>query len=246
MEERLKQRLVGAAVLVLAAVVFVPILLDGPDEQPGKAPVTAIQEIPERPAQRFEPTTGTALEPPRTPRLDAEVERERDRQASDASSAQREVLADTPARVSLPAVVEESAPAAVPAPIPSDAPASGSASIRSEAPAVVPAPDPSEPPARRPAEGAQEKPPALAPAGGAGGWIVQLGSFRKAENARALRGRLRAQGYPAFVESGTSARGELSRVFVGPMADRAQAKESAARLQREMKLEGIVLRYPGR
>ena len=79
----------------------------------------------------------------------------------------------------------------------------------------------------------------------ASGWTVQLGSFRKSENALALRKRLQAKGYPAFVKSGSSAQGEVSRVFVGPVPDREQAKSSAAKLRREMALEGIVVRYPG-
>ncbi len=38
MDERLKQRLVGAAVLVLAAVVFIPMLLDQGDGAPPQPP----------------------------------------------------------------------------------------------------------------------------------------------------------------------------------------------------------------
>ena len=74
---------------------------------------------------------------------------------------------------------------------------------------------------------------------------MQLGSFLKSENALALRKRLQAKGYPAFVEIGSTARGEVSRVLVGPMPDREQAKTSAAKLKREMELEGIVVPYPG-
>ena len=79
----------------------------------------------------------------------------------------------------------------------------------------------------------------------AGGWMIQLGSFRRSENALALHKRLQARGYPAFVETGASTQGALSRVFVGPMPDRKQAKDSAAKLRREMALEGIVVPHPG-
>ena len=75
--------------------------------------------------------------------------------------------------------------------------------------------------------------------------MIQLGSFQKPENALALRKRLQSRGYPAFVKSGSSAQGAVSRVFVGPMSDRRQAKTSATKLQREMALEGIVMRSPG-
>ena len=39
----------------------------------------------------------------------------------------------------------------------------------------------------------------------------------ESENALALRKRLQARGYPAFVETGSTARGAVSRVFVGPI-----------------------------
>ena len=48
MDERLKQRLVGAAVLVLAAVIFVPMLLDQGDGDP-KPSARIIQPLPLEP-----------------------------------------------------------------------------------------------------------------------------------------------------------------------------------------------------
>ena len=216
MEERLKHRLVGAAVLVLLAVVFVPIVLDIPDEGHGAASVAPIEGIPERPDDRGESSVISTLELPRTPRLDAEVERERTRQASSPNAVDRRVLPETPARVSVSAGASD--PAA------HDAPASVSVSAGAERPAAVPGPESAAP---------------------AGGWIVQLGSFQKAENAHALEKRLRAKGYSAFVESGDSVQGEVFRVFVGPMPDRGQAADSATELRREMKLEGIVMPYSG-
>ena len=116
-------------------------------------------------------------------------------------------------------------------------PASGA---RSEPSVALPDPAPTK---KQPDRESARKP--VAEASAAGGWTVQIGSFLKSENATALRKRLQAGGYTAFVESGTSARGAVSRVFVGPMPDRAQAKASAAKLQREMALEGIVVPYRG-
>ena len=58
MDERMKQRLVGAAVLVLAAVIFVPMLLDQDDGDP-KLPARIIQRSPPEP----EPPLGTTTAP---------------------------------------------------------------------------------------------------------------------------------------------------------------------------------------
>ena len=244
MEQRLKQRLVGAAVLVSLAVVFVPILLDVPERTREDVSVTSITEIPDRPNSRIEPSVITTLELPETPRLDAEVERERNRQASGASTEDHDVRAEVPARVSISATAEESGDAPAVVPTSPEVPASASTSVRPER-TEAPVTGASVPAARPPDDASGQQHVPVAPATVTEGWIVQLGSFRKVENARALSKRLRAKGYPAFVESGTSARGELSRVFVGPMLDRGQAKDSAAKLRRETQLEGIVMRYPG-
>ena len=232
MEERLKHRLVGAAVLASLAVVIVPILLDGPRDVNEDVSSTSISGIPERPQDRFETTVTTTLELPETPRLDAEVERERSRQVSDTSAGGRRVESDAPARVSIATPSE--APAAPRVSVSEPSASAASASAAAESPATAPV-QPS---------GSSDRQTPEAPAA-AGKWTVQLGSFLKAENASALRKRLRDRGYPAFVETGPSARGEVSRVLVGPMPDRGKAKDSAAKLQREMKLEGIVVPYPG-
>ena len=235
MEERLKQRLVGAVVLVSLAVVFVPILFDLPPEVNDRRSTTVLSGIPERPQDGFGSSAGTELGAPQTPRLDDEVERERNREASGANAEDRGVsvqaaVDDSPS-ISSGAAASSAAGGA------SERPASGTRS----GPAAVRS-DPA-PAAKKAQDGSGAKPAVETSA--AGGWTVQIGSFLKSENALALRKRLQARGYAAFVESGSSARGDVSRVFVGPMPDLEQARSSAAKLRREMELEGIVVPYRG-
>ena len=233
MEERLKQRLVGAVVLVSLAVVFVPILFDLPHGVNRETPGPTISEVPERPQGQSGSSVSITLDLPRTQRLDAEVERERT--VSDAGAGGGDVSSEAsaadPASTAIGAVSSASAPE------PSEAPASATRSDPSPARS-----DPA-PVAGNAADVPERKQAMQAPA--TDGWMVQLGSFAKSENALALRKRLRDSGYPAFVESGPSAQGAVSRVFIGPMSDRRQAKDSAAKLRREMALEGIVVPYPG-
>ena len=231
MEERLKQRLVGAIVLVSLAVVFVPILFDAPRELNEEISPAPVAEIPERPRDGFESPAGNTVEAPETPRLDAEMERERNRQAS--IPAASEAAGPDSASTSSVTTVSISLPGASEPPAPAS---------RSD-----PSPERSSPaPATGPPDDASGRKQAVeAPAATSGGWMVQLGSFRKPENALALRKRLQARGYPAFVESGPSAQGAVSRVFVGPIPGHEQAKDSAEKLRREMALEGIVVPYPG-
>ena len=235
MEERLKQRLVGAVVLVSLVVVFVPILFDLPPEVNDGTSGTVISEIPERPRDGFGSSMGGELGAPQTPRLDDEVERERSRVPQDPNAEERGVsvtaTVDGASSSSTGVVASPAAPGA------SRPPASGT---RSESTVAPSAPAPA---VKKAQDGSANQPAAATAA--AGGWTVQLGSFLKSENALALRKRLQARGYSAFVESGSSSRGQVSRVFVGPIPDREQARSSAAELRREMDLEGIVVPYRG-
>ena len=238
MEERLKQRLVGAIVLVSLAVVFVPILLDGPDAPEEEYSVTP---IPERPEGRFDSTVRIDLPEPETPRLDAELERERDERASDATSGVRPEPSEAGASPSTPLSDAADTPvvAAVPATgdveLPPTERQTGDAHARAEP----------SPPVRVKVDSAASEPSAEPPERAGERWAVQLGSFQKSGNAIALRKRLIDEGYEAFVKSGSSEQGEVFRVLVGPSADREHAKNSAAKLLMELNLEGFVVPYPG-
>ena len=63
MDERMKQRLVGAAVLVLAAVIFVPMLLDQDDGDP-QLPARIIQRSPSQPEPPSLPEDASARSVP--------------------------------------------------------------------------------------------------------------------------------------------------------------------------------------
>ena len=238
MEERLKQRLVGAVVLVSLAVVFVPLLFDMPREANEGKSATGVSEIPERPQKQSGSTVSIALDLPQTLRVDAEVERERNRNAPAGEDEYSGTVSNDIASASADSdniavdVTSNSSSASGSEKVPNDTPAKSSAST-SEASITTRSSD----------DGTENRQAGVARA--SGGWMIQLGSFQKPENALALRKRLQSKGFPAFIESGSSAQGAVSRVFVGPMPDRRQAKASAAKLQREMALEGIVLRSPG-
>ena len=226
MEQRLKQRLVGAIVLVSLAVVFVPLLFDSPRELDEGYSATPIDGIPERPQVEADAPARITLEVPQTPRLDAAVEREHGRQGAGTAAADRGASSDAPASSSASSDASAAAPAAT----------GPSASSSAGAAPAAAAPDD--------ASGSKQA-ATDASAAASGGWLVQLGSFRESENARALRKSLEARGYTAFVEAGPSAQGEVFRVFVGPMPRREQAEDSAAKLRSEMALKGIVVPRSG-
>ncbi len=194
MDEQLKQRLVGAAVLVAIAVVFIPMLLR---PSPPEDSSVAAPSLPQRPG------FSSSVVP-----VD---------QAGEAGATAGEVRAEP---------VRPVAAAPEPAPAPE----------RAAAPAPAPEPAPGRPPAPAPA------PTAKAPPVAKGEWVIQLGSFSNSRNASALAERLRAKGYPAFTRPADSARGPVTRVYVGPSPSREAAGKVVERLRRETNLRGIVVR----
>lgn len=165
-------------------------------------------------------------------------------------------------------VVVLDANAGAPAPVasaPTPAPAAQTAPVRSEplppepakptpAPAATkpatpvaatpkpaePAPKPQAPPATKPVTPSVP----AAPAAVGVGFAVQLGAFGRAEDANALRDRVRAAGFSAFVEQVRTDKGTLSRVRVGPVANRADAEQLKAQVAAKVGIAGMVRPHP--
>lgn len=164
----------------------------------------------------------------------------------------------------------DTAVAAAPAPTPAaaTAPAASSAAAAPAAAAVKtealppepvaaakPAPKPEAPkPEPKPAAAKPEpataaaaaKPVAVptAPAASSVGFAVQLGAFGQATEANALRDKVRAAGFSAFVEQVRTDKGTLNRVRVGPVANRAEAENLKAQVASKVGVAGMVRPHP--
>jgi cell division septation protein DedD len=161
------------------------------------------------------------------------------------------------------------APAASTATLP--APSASTASAAPAAPAVTtqslppepakPAPKPaateSRPVAATPAETKPVPPPAAKPvavapkpaeppkpAASGTGFAVQLGAFSNAADANALRDRARGAGFSAFVEQIRTDKGTLSRVRVGPVANRSDADRLKTQVASKIGVDGMVRPHP--
>lgn len=101
-------------------------------------------------------------------------------------------------------------------------------------------------PATKPAEApkAATTKPAEVSAAGKVGFAVQLGAFASAEEANSLRDRARAAGFSAFVEQVRTDKGMLSRVRVGPVADRDDAEKLKAQVATKLGIGGMVRPHP--
>ena len=221
MDPQLKERLVGAAVLVVAGILFIPQLLDGPDERP---PVTVGLELPA-------PDDGRRTH---TIRLDVPAERP-------ATKSTGNIIRSTPDAVAPTASAPE------PGPPPSSAAAETSSDSAAKPKAEVQAPETvnddaasSEPPVA-PDKSAAPPPAPPAPAKAAppaGDWAVQVGSFSSEDNAKRLQSRLKSAGFETFQARLVTDSGTMHRVRMGPVDDRPAAESLAARLGKAG--------YPGR
>jgi DedD protein len=207
MDSPLKQRLIGAAVLAALAVVFLPMLLDGPDvKDPDAAEVPL--EMPASPDDKFETRELTLAAP-------------------EGDTPPGGVLGMDTAPPAAPAT----GPAPLPTIEPTPAPAAPDAAPVTPTPAL-PAPTPAAvaPPAPVAAAPTPVAPKPVAPAAVAGGnYALNVGTFTNIDNANALVARLRAAKLPVTAESVRLNGGPAVRVRVGPYADRAAAE--AARLR---------------
>src|SRR5690606_1399077 len=173
MDSALKQRLIGAAVLVALAVIFLPMLLDRPPPEPGTDAVRL--DIPPAPERAFETRT-LPLEPPAPPTSTPPVV-EREQLAT--------VDADVAPRVDARPEDGPTAPA-TPAAEPPKATATTTDQARSADAAPAPA-------ATTPRDVPQPPPAPVRD----GRFVVNLGSFANQANARALLERLKAAGVAA-------------------------------------------------
>ncbi|EKQ59927.1 sporulation protein [Xanthomonas phaseoli pv. phaseoli] len=175
----------------------------------------------------------------------------------DANAAAPSPVASTPAPAPAPKPSSSVAAASTTAPTKTESlpPEPAKAVAAAPKPAEVAKPAPTKPEVTKPIPAKPElaaKPePAkpvvtapVAPAASAVGFAVQLGAFGRAEDADALRDRVRAAGFSAFVEQVRTDKGALNRVRVGPVANRADAEQLRAQVAAKVGISGMVRPHP--
>lgn len=220
MDIALKQRLVGATVLIALAVIVLPMLLGGRPEEGGEEAQTI--ELPPQPSElNFETRRFPVGE---TPLVSQRAREEAARNAAGGdlslpqpeaepgpeSAADRGELAHVEVE---PRDFEDAMPQA-------DAP-------------VSPVPDSPQ----RTLEDADSAAPSAAvsaspqPAGASGGrYVVQVASFGSVANAKRLTETLRGSGHPVLSDTVSADVGTLHRVRTGPYANEAEAKAAVSQI----------------
>ena len=215
MDRRVKERLVGASILVALIVLIVPELLSGPVPNP-PAPNAAGAALP------------SAAEPIRNVTVDIAAGRPA---AIPESAPSADVAAAALHGDAQPLAAAVPKPAAAQTPV--AAPSSSTAS-----PAAQAAPDPAA--LETPAPSPRSAPEPVKAAAGTHSWSVQLGSFASRANADKLVRQMRAQGFAVYMLTGGSQSSLRYRVRIGPMADRAAAAQVMAKLKAQGHVSSLV------
>jgi len=215
----LKQRIIGALVLVSLAVIFVPMIFDEPHSERQSTPIT-IPEAPPFPEVDMpeEPLQDAGNYPPDTQPVVTENESGEDpgyrliEESSSvdegASTGETQAPADEPAE-------EDNAPVSV--------------SAGDEA---------SDEPAAETSSSDESKADFTGSLEGA--WIVQVASFGNEDNARRLRDRIVELGYDAHLQRFSGGETQFTRVFSGPFVDKSDAEDTKRVLDEEFDLDSLI------
>jgi DedD protein len=200
-----RQRLIGAAVLVLIGVIGFPLLFDS---QPRPVPVDIAIDIPSRNAVK--PGTPIAAAKP-----------------TETANAAKPADAATPPAPQVPPqaslegkeeIVGGNPAAASPVPAPVATPAAGAIEAAPKV-AAKPAPE-----AQRPQDPKDAK-------AAAARVVVQVGAYADTAKAREVRQKLEKAGFKTYAQVVDTKDGSRTRVRVGPFASRAEAEKAAAKIK---------------
>lgn len=259
MNNKLKRRLAGAAVLLVATFIVVSLL---PTPEQASQSGTDVVTIPLHDVQSSAPPTMVAQGAPQTlsapepattapppdegtdPGLQDVGSSGDDDGAGDEPASQQPKPEPRTPSADAPKVVEKTeAPAPKPAspaaPKPLETPA---APKPADKPVVVATPKPvapaTKPPERKPATAAAPPatPSSAKPAAG-GAWFVQVGGFSDIGNARQVQAKLQAIGQPNILAPVDTGKGTIYRVRGGPYASEAAAQAAFAKIK--------AVGYPG-
>lgn len=224
MDRRLKERLIGATILVVIIILVVPELLSGPKRT--QTPAAA---------------AGGAGESVRSVNVDLDTRQ--------ATPAQDPASSAPPSASAAPSAATNSAPAA----LDSDAQGGESAAAGADADrmsggqkiATLKAQQSSAAPLENasPAPNVRAKAKSVASRGSEGssrGWSVQVGSFASRANAEKAVRHLKTLEPSAYLSSSGAGSSIRFRVRVGPFAERAGAEKAIARLKKDGESASLV------
>lgn len=239
MDQMLKQRLIGAAVITALAAIFVPMLFDDPIDESGKS-INELK-IPELPAKAQDVeimplpekvedvATAVPEEKPAAPAPSGVFDGDEEA-VMESPRPQVQITSKETAVTHPPAKVVEAEPAEEEDVVVQKAPVETSVK-----PVVKPKPlQPlSDVPAKSAAPSIVEptaKPSVAAAESATTRWYLNAGTFSQKANATTLQETLVKQGFAASIKEVVSQKGTVYKVRVGPMLDKAKAQAIKSKL----------------
>lgn len=246
MDSGLKQRLIGAAVLIALAVIFLPMLVQGPAPDSGVSDLSL--QVPAAPGGDYVtrdlplvvPAASSSeglLGDGRLPTVDTATARpEGDTVSEDAADLASDVdVLPMPEAVPQPeAAAQQPLPANEPDARSARSAAAGAArEIPPSAAPLVAAEEAAKPEPAAPRPAATEAPatpaPRLPPATAGGDYAVSFGAYGSRADAGIVVNRLRESNLPAYIEETRVGDRDAWRVRIGPYASRADAEAARVR-----------------
>ena len=74
-------------------------------------------------------------------------------------------------------------------------------------------------------------------------WVVQVGSFGTKEAANKVRDDLQSDGFKAYVRTVPNGDTSISRVYIGPKLDRAEALNIKTQIDKRLKVKSMVMHF---
>jgi DedD protein len=259
MDQELKQRLIGAAVVTALAAIFIPMLFDDPVDDSGQVVSELI--IPEAPivednvdrlpanaeqvlnAPGSEPSSVESAAYPDRPLYETEIAQAELSQEElnypvpvDDEGAQEVEIVDDVAQV------VEASPQTIPAKIHREKPVEAKKPVKESRTVVAKSPEEAvreKPETKKSAE--QRKASPAKSGSGLSRWYIRAGSFSREENATALWTELRKQGFPVSLETAQVNGKTLYRLKVGPELDQKRALAMQEKLDKQNKIKSILV-----
>jgi len=222
-ESALKQRLVGAGVIIALGIIVIPMILDGAGER-------QLRKMPEAPKASTVSSSGFIIQNQQKIKLPAEsavvVPRLKEKPVSNSKTlvqskpvSKKDIK--TPRKISPKVDIKPKKKSVV------KKSTSGTKSVAVSKKTAVPVPSQIK---KKSASQLQS-------------WVIQVGSFTDPKKALSLRKSLRKKRYKAFVEKVSGRSGQLYRVRIGPMVSRKLAENMSKKLKKDG-IKSFITRHP--
>lgn len=241
MDQELKQRLIGAAVVTALAAIFIPMLFDDPVNDSGqivseltipKTPVTAIEDT----ANKLPANAAEVAETPKTGALSANMQNPLEYTEQQSEPMDELQWVEESGAVDDPDVTEIHStenPVSENKPLTAKTPQSTPVNSNKKTVQAQTKSTAATPAATAPKQLSVPKPKTSKTNTALSRWYIQAGSFSKKENATSRLEALRKQGLPVFMETQTTDKGPMYRLKVGPELDKKRAITIRDRLTKQ-------------